>query len=187
MFIRSERLFLRPGWPEDWRDIMAQVADEAVVRNLEAVPWPYTSDHAREFAALAQDPRCPHFLVTLPGADGAQLIGCIGLKRGDDGIELGYWFGRDHWGRGYATEAASAVLRLARTLGHRMVRACHFVDNPASGRVLRKLGFADTGVKRRSFCHGRGEFVPAALLAIDLGSSSDCDGAGDDMNGRRAA
>ena len=190
MFIRSERLFLRPGWPEDWREIMAQVADEAVVRNLEAVPWPYTTSHAQEFAALPQDPRCPHFLVTLPGANGAELIGCTGLKSGEDGVELGYWVGRDHWGRGYATEAARAVLRLAGTLGHRRIRACNFTDNPASGRVLRKLGFRPTGSERRTFSHGRGEFVSAAVMEMDLGAPCDCDDgndAGVAMMPRRAA
>jgi len=187
MFIRSERLFLRPGWPEDWSDIMAQVADEAVVRNLEAVPWPYTTDHAREFAAREQDARCPHFLVTLPGADGAAVIGCIGLKPGEGAAELGYWFGRAHWGRGYATEAARAVLTMARTLGHRAIRASHFVDNPASGRVLAKLGFVPTGTMRRTFSPCRGEFVPAAEMVADLGASCDCDGMDDPANTRRAA
>jgi RimJ/RimL family protein N-acetyltransferase len=175
MFIRSERLFLRPGWPEDWREIMTQVADEAIVRHLDAVPWPYTSDHAREFAALPQDPRCPHFLATLPGANGADVIGCVGLKPGEHGVELGYWFGRAHWGRGYATEAARAVLRLAQILGHRRIFASHFTDNPASGRVLRKLGFCPTGTERMSYSHARGEMAPSAVLALAFDAPNDCD------------
>jgi hypothetical protein len=52
MFIRSERLFLRPGWPEDWQRIMAQVQRRGSrAQPCSAVPWPYTSEHAREFAA----------------------------------------------------------------------------------------------------------------------------------------
>jgi RimJ/RimL family protein N-acetyltransferase len=169
MFIRSERLFLRPGWPEDWREIMAQIADELVVRNLEAVPWPVTDRSVQGFVEIMQDqPRCPHFLITLPGSDGAAVVGCIGLKRGEEGVELGYWIGRDHWNRGFATEAARAVLRLAATLGHRTVRAGHFLDNQASGRVLAKLGFRATGEVRSVFSHGRGETAPAATLALDL-------------------
>ena len=41
MFFRSERLFLRPVWPEDWQAILNGIADEAVVRNLARAPWPY--------------------------------------------------------------------------------------------------------------------------------------------------
>jgi len=134
MFIRSARLFLRPGWPEDWSEIFAQIADEAVVRNLSQVPWPYTPEAAHQFAGLPQDARCPHFLVTLPGAEGARLVGCVGLKSSPIGAELGYWFGRAFWNRGFATEATSAVLKLAKTLGHRELSAWHFLDNPASSR-----------------------------------------------------
>ena len=47
MFIRSERLFLRPGWPEDWQELLSRIADESVVRNLAKAPWPYTADDAR--------------------------------------------------------------------------------------------------------------------------------------------
>jgi RimJ/RimL family protein N-acetyltransferase len=177
MFIRSERLFLRPGWPEDWRDVLDQIGDAAVARNLDAAPWLMTGDAARQ-----PDRLCPHFLITLPGARGAQLVGCIGLQRETEGTALGYWIGRDHWGRGYATEAARAVLRLARTLGHRQVFASHFTDNAASAHVLRKLGFGPTGLTRDT----RGEGVPAEVLAIALGDASDCDG-GDNRDSMRAA
>ena len=187
MFIRSERLFLRPGWPEDWTEILAQVADEGVVRNLVQVPWPYTPEAARQFAVQPQDARCPHFLITRPGPQGAELIGCVGLKQGEAGAELGYWIGRDHWGQGYATEAARAVLSLAKTLGHRRLRARHFADNPASGRVLRKLGFAPTGVVSESFSHARGAMAPSVVLVADLGDASDCDGADNGMPAKRAA
>ena len=80
MFIRSERLFLRPGWPEDWEELLAGIADEAVVRNLAQVPWPYTAEDARDFLRQPQDPRCPHFFVTLPtGSAPAEIIGGVGL------------------------------------------------------------------------------------------------------------
>ena len=51
MFIRSERLFLRPGWPEDWQELLGQIDDESVARNLAQVPWPYTAEDARQFAS----------------------------------------------------------------------------------------------------------------------------------------
>ncbi|HUQ13321.1 MAG TPA: GNAT family N-acetyltransferase [Novosphingobium sp.] len=187
MFIRSERLFLRPGWPEDWEEIFGGIADEGVVRNLAKAPWPYEASHARDFAARPQDGRTPHFLVTLPGADGARVIGCIGLQRDEAGeVELGYWFARAHWGQGFATEAARAVLSLARAIGHRRVVAGHFVDNPASGRVLVKAGFRPSGSVRQRFSVGRGVEVPSLAYAVELGEPGDCDDGGDAMRQRAA-
>ena len=180
MFIRSERLFLRPGWPEDWQELLERIDDEAVVRNLAKVPWPYTAEDARGFAGHPQDPRCPHFFVTLPSSsDPAELIGCVGLAEADGEVELGYWFARRHWGKGYATEATRAVLRLARVLGHRTIVAGHFIDNPASGAVLRKAGFAPTGRLVRRFSLSRGYETQSVEHRIVLGAPCDCDG-GDD-------
>lgn len=184
MFIRSERLFLRPGWPEDWQELLGRIDDKAVVMNLARTPWPYTADDARWFVDQPQDSRCPHFFVTLPTSMApAAIIGCVGLTRGDAGVELGYWIAREHWGRGFATEAARATLSLARTLGHRRIAASHFLDNPASAKVLRKLGFQPTGqvVQRHSLA--RGTSAPAALHALDLGSPCDCDGNDDGRGG----
>lgn len=184
MFIRSERLFLRPGWPEEWEDLLALIDDEAVVRNLARAPWPYTADDAKAFAAHQPERLLPNLFVTLPGADGARLIGHVGLARDGDQVELGYWIGRPFWGQGYATEAARAVISLAKALGHRRLVASHFVDNPASGRVLRKLGFCPTGVVRNRFSLGRGGEAPARLLSLELGEPNDCD---DDVAAMRAA
>ncbi len=186
MFIRSERLFLRPGWPEDWEQLYEGIADERVVRNLAKAPWPYEPDHARDFAARPQDRRKPHFLVTLPGAAGTKLIGGIGLARDEAGeVELGYWFARPHWGQGYATEATRAVLGLAQALGHRRVVAGHFVDNPASGRVLIKAGFRPAGIVRQRFSAARGVEVPSLAYAVELGESRN--GEGDEVIAMRAA
>ena len=181
MFIRSERLFLRPGWPEDWQELLGRIDDESVARNLAQVPWPYTAEDARAFASQPQDARCPHFLITLPtSAKPAEIIGCIGLARIEDQVELGYWITRAHWGQGYATEAARSVLRLARVLGHREIVAGHFIDNLASATVLRKVGFAPTGRVRSRFSLARGYEAQSVEHRIDLGCPSDCDCDGDD-------
>ncbi|MBY0344399.1 MAG: GNAT family N-acetyltransferase [Sphingomonadales bacterium] len=170
MFHRSERLFLRPAFPEDCGAILAGIGEESIVRNLARAPWPYTMDDARNFAALPQDQRLPHFVVTVPGNG---VIGSAGMGEHEGEPELGYWIAREHWGRGYATEAAGAVLRIARTLGHRRVVAGHFTDNPASGRVLRKLGFIPTGRPGKRFSLARGQMVESVEYALDLEADMD--------------
>jgi RimJ/RimL family protein N-acetyltransferase len=189
MFIRSERLFLRPGWPEEWEDLLTLIDDEEVVGNLARAPWLYAADNANASAQLQSHGRqhdrlLPTFVVTLPDSQGARLIGSVGLSRDGDDVELGYWIGRPYWGQGYATEAARALLSLARTLGHKELIAGHFTDNPASGQVLRKLGFCPTGTVRNRFSLGRGGEVPAQILSLTLGEPSNCD---DDIAAMRAA
>ncbi|MFM5953784.1 MAG: GNAT family N-acetyltransferase [Novosphingobium sp.] len=189
MFIRSERLFLRPGWPEDWEELLSRIGDEAVVRNLAKAPWPYTADDARRFASQPQDPRCPHFFITLPtSAKPAEVIGSVGLAPDEGGaVQLGYWIAREHWGRGYATEAARALIGLAKVLGHRRLVAGHFIDNPASGAVLRKAGFVPTGKLGRRFSLSRGYEAQSVEHTIELGRPCDCDGSDDEVAAMRAA
>lgn len=179
MFFRSQNLFLRPAWPEDWEELYPLIADEGIVRNLARAPWPYTEQHARDFTARGQDSRLPGFLVTLPGADGSRIVGSSGLHENEGQAELGYWIAREHWGKGYATEAARAVLCVAKALGHTRIHAGHFVDNPASGRVLRKAGFRPTGEIRRTFGLGRGHEAASVEYVADL----DCLCGGDEDGG----
>lgn len=167
MFHRTQRLFLRPAWPEDWQTVLGGIADEGVVRNLARVPWPYGPDEARDFVSKPQDPRHPHFLVVEPLS--GHTVGCVGLGPHSGAPELGYWFARPYWSRGYATEAAEGVLKIARTLGYRSIAAGHFLDNPASGRVLRKLGFRPTGEIRQRYSCARGCEVPSIEYTLELG------------------
>ena len=171
VFHRSERLFLRPAFQEDWKAILVLIGgDDAIARNLASAPWPYGERDARDFTALPQDMRLPHFLVTLPGTG---VIGCTGLGAHDGAAELGYWIGRPFWGQGFATEAARAVLQIAHTLGHQRMKAGHFIDNPASGRVLRKLGFQPTGQIVSRHSHARGAAVDSVEYALELDVAAD--------------
>lgn len=169
MFYRSERLFLRPAFPEDSREIYEGICDAGVIAMLSSAPWPYRPADAEQFCAMPADSRAPRFVVTLPGAHGSSIIGTVGFRQADGALELGYWIARRHWGQGYATEAARGALEVARALGAQRVLAGHYVDNPASGRVLRKLGFRETGEVRPTFCAARGgELVLARRYAVQL-------------------
>lgn len=168
MFHRTERLLLRPAWPEDWEMILWGIGDERVVRNLARAPWPYLPEHAHEFARRGQDPRFPAFLLTLPEEQGSRLVGCAGLGDTPGGAEIGYWIAQSYWGRGFATEGARGVLQVARLLGHERIEGRHFLDNPASGRVLRKLGFVPTGQTAMLQSCGRKEPSNAVLYTLNL-------------------
>jgi len=148
MFARTARLTLRPGWPEDAPALTAAIAHEQVVRMTSRVPWPYGLSDAEAFLAHPADPHHPVCLITAHPAPGEspELVGGVGLYDADGAHDLGYWLTPRAWGKGYATEAARAMLAHARHgLALARVQAGHFSDNPASGRVLRKLGFLPTG------------------------------------------
>ncbi|MDQ0252583.1 RimJ/RimL family protein N-acetyltransferase [Sphingomonas kyeonggiensis] len=180
MFVRTQRLTLRPGWPEDAAALTQAIGHENVVRNLSRAPWPYPVEAAETFLASFDNPVDTKFLV-FEHRDGAtRLIGGTGLSEWkDEPNELGYWYTPDAWGRGFATEAGRAVLHAARALGIRRVTAGHFIDNPASGRVLRKLGFRPTGKLATIYSRGRGCEATTARYEIDL-SEGDCSGGGDE-------
>jgi len=169
MFARTERLLLRPGWAEDAPALAAAIADEMIVRNLGTAPWPYGLRDAEAFLAQPRDPVLPSFLV-FERTDGApKLVGFCALKRRPSGaVELGYWIARDSWGRGFATEACRALINIAVTLGLTRLEGAHFLDNPASGRVLEKLGFEPVGITAPRISCARGTEVQARLLRLSL-------------------
>ena len=172
MFARTPRLLLRPGFPEDAPALAGAIADEAIVRNLSVVPWPYTLRDAEAFLASPRDPVLPSFLI-FERTDGApRLVGSCGLgRRASGAVELGYWIARRSWGRSFATEAGRALVDIARALRLSQLEASHFIDNPASARVLDKLGFEATGLIAPRMNCARGEQVPARLMRLRLRSS----------------
>ena len=176
MFVRTQRLTLRPGWREDAAELARAIGHEKVVRNLARAPWPYTIEAAETFAASFDAPTECKFLIFAHQDRAPRLIGGVGIGPFEkEANEFGYWITPDAWGRGYATEAGAAVLRAARAAGIRRVVAGHFLDNPASGRVLRKLGFRPTGRVTSVYSRGRGEAVPAARFEIDLAGTDTAD------------
>jgi RimJ/RimL family protein N-acetyltransferase len=169
MFARTERLLLRPGWREDAPALYKAIADERIIRNLATAPWPYRLEHAEAYLTREREPHDASLLI-FRRTDGApELIGTIGLARHPDQVELGYWIARRHWNRGYATEAGRAVVAAARDgLRLRRLAAGHFLDNPASGRVLEKLGFRPTGITAARLSVGRGAEAPCRLFELEL-------------------
>lgn len=169
MFARTRRLLLRPGFPEDAPAVAAAIADQTIVRNLATAPWPYALRDAEAFLAAPRDPVLPSFLIFERTEGAPLLVGACGLGRRPSGaVELGYWIARAHWGRGMATEACTALIDIARTLRLQSLEGSHFLDNPASGAVLEKLGFEPTGIVAPRLSCARGEQSPARLLRLAL-------------------
>jgi RimJ/RimL family protein N-acetyltransferase len=171
MFARTERLLLRPSWPEDAAELHQAIADEGIVRNLARAPWPCTADDAAQFATQTHDALYPTFLLMLRTYGAPRLIGACGLGNYDGSAELGYWIARPYWGLGFATEASSAVVNIAKAIGHKKLIASHFTDNPASGKVLRKLGFQNTGEAALRHSNGRRAAMTCALYEKALGKA----------------
>ena len=169
MFARTPRLLLRPGFPEDAPALASAIADEAIVMNLAGPPWPFHMRDAVAYLARVRDPILPSLLIYERTAGAPQLIGECGLARRPSGsVELGYWITKSHWGQGYATEACSALVDIARALGLTSLEGSHFMDNPSSARVLEKLGFEPLGIIAPRMSCARGEAVPARLMRLEL-------------------
>ncbi len=171
MFARTPRLLLRPGFPEDAPALADAIGHLAIVRNLGRAPWPYRLADAQTALGAPRSSVLPSFLI-MERTDGApRLVGGCGFAPKPSGaVEIGYWIARPNWGRGIATEACGALVDIARALRLPALQAAHFLDNPASGRVLEKLGFSPTGIIAPRFCRARGEEVPARLYRLELGS-----------------
>jgi RimJ/RimL family protein N-acetyltransferase len=172
MFARTERLLLRPGWAEDAPALAKAIADQTIVRNLASAPWPFSLRDAEAFLVAPRDPVLPSLLVFERTDGEPMLVGACGLgRRASGSVELGYWISRPHWGRGLASEAGLALVDIARALGLARLEASHFLDNPASGRVLEKLGFQPTGIIAPRLSCARGAEIPARYFRLELAAA----------------
>jgi RimJ/RimL family protein N-acetyltransferase len=167
--LETERLILRAPVNSDAGDIVRQVGDWDVAKNLAAVPFPYAQDDALRFIERSADSRVlgQAYVFAVMRRDGDVLMGLCGLHLNAGFFELGYWYGKEHWGLGYATEAGARVLAFAfDDLEAERLTAGWFHDNPASGRVLAKLGGQPAGTVMRD-CLARGEAVYCHEMAFD--------------------
>jgi RimJ/RimL family protein N-acetyltransferase len=143
--LETARLRLRAPRREDAKALAALANEFRVAVNTARLPHPYRVHEAEEFIAAAnsrEGEAC--FVVTRDG----RLIGACSVDPREEGPELGYWFGVSFWGRGYATEAARALVDYAfGDLGCETLHSGARVSNPASRRVLEKCAFQWTGVR----------------------------------------
>jgi RimJ/RimL family protein N-acetyltransferase len=172
--VRTERLVLRAFTIGDAPKVQRLAGAREVAEMIYPIPYPYEDGVAEEWIAthrpVFEAGEALTFAVTL--AEGGTLCGAIELTMNpqDANAELGYWLGVPYWGRGYATEAAREVVRYGfEELGLHRIHSGHFARNPASGRVLRKIGMSYEGIRREHRRKlGRFEdYVEYGLLAHD--------------------
>jgi len=144
----TERLVLRPPHEDDRSDLIALAGNRRIAEMLARMPHPYGEAEADAFISgkVAQNGEC-QYAVTL--ADNGAFLGAAGLmpsRAGAGTLEIGYWIGEPHWGKGYATEAAHALVDLAfRATEIDVLHAGCRPINAASRRVIQKCGFQHSG------------------------------------------
>jgi RimJ/RimL family protein N-acetyltransferase len=117
-----------------------------VAEMLGRMPHPYGETEARAFIARSAEKQAAGAIYAVTLADSGAFIGCAGLNSTERGLELGYWIGEPYWKRGYATEAAHALVDLAfRATAINVLHVSCRVINPASRRVIHKCGFQYSG------------------------------------------
>lgn len=151
--LTSERLILRAFVPSDAFDVTRYLSDAAVARNTLTIPHPYPAGAADEFIARqAPDWTAGKRAVwaITDNREGA-LLGAVGLHfaLAHHKAEVGYWIAAPAWGKGIATEAVRRMIAFGfDELGLHRLDAQHYVENPASGRVMTKAGMRHEGLMR---------------------------------------
>lgn len=152
--LETTRLLLRPFELSDAADLQRLAGDKAIADTTLNIPYPYQDGAAEEWIsahpAMFRAGEAAIFAIVLRST--GELIGAIGLvvEPRFERAELGYWIARPEWSKGYCTEAASALVRYGfSVLGLNRIHAAHLSRNPASGRVMEKLGMTHEGRARR--------------------------------------
>lgn len=157
--IETERLLLRRFSPSDVPTLVNLAGAKEIAATTARIPHPYTDQDAFDWLQVqarmhAHGTGVPMGVI-LKGEN--TLIGAVGLELASDDQpfakhrgELGYWIGVSYWGNGYATEAARAMIAYGfESLGLSRIYAQHMSSNPASGRILTKLGMTNEGMLRQ--------------------------------------
>jgi RimJ/RimL family protein N-acetyltransferase len=134
----------------DIAELVQGIGAREVAATTVRIPHPYTEQDAREFIAATRRGGLLRRAIRLR-SDG-RMIGGVGLALEEDNqrAELGYWIAVPFWGHGYATEAAYEIVRYGfESLHLNRIFAGHFGNNPASQRVLAKLGMRHEGCQRQ--------------------------------------
>jgi [ribosomal protein S5]-alanine N-acetyltransferase len=168
--LETARLILRHYTLADIPAFLPLIGAREVAATTLRIPHPYTESIAREFVATSERDNasgaCARFCIVV--RDSNRLCGGVGLQLDPDHrrAELGYWIGVPFWRNGFATEAASAVVKYGfETLKLHRIFASYFKGNEASGKVLRKIGMTYEGCHRGHILKW-GEFLDLEMFGM---------------------
>lgn len=173
--LHTARLILSPFTIADANAVETLAGDEAIARGTANIPHPYPAGAALAWITT----HAPAYangngvMFAIRRKDHT-LVGCVslGITPSDERAELGYWLGVPHWNQGFTTEAARACIDFGFShLKLHKITARHLDYNPASGRVMEKLGMKREGclrkhIKKAGAFHDTLEY---GLLKEDLG------------------
>lgn len=169
--LETPRLVLRPTNESDLEDFIRVGSRLDVARNTGSFPHPFTREFAlqrleKHRKSLEEGTGVCFAIRLRESGVGVGTTGFFGLSREHGVAEVGYVIDPEHWGKGYATESLAAVVRHAfEDWAIRKLSACYFADNPASGRVLSKVGFVPEGVRRKHLLRF-GEYRDDCLMGL---------------------
>ncbi len=149
----TDRLLLRPFTLADAPEVQRLAGNREVASTTLRIPHPYKDGMAEEWIAThaAKFARSEGISLAITLRATGMLVGAIGLEifQEHSKAELGYWIGRDFWGQGLATEAARVLVNYGfQVVGLNRIQAQHLTRNPASGKVMAKVGMRHEGTLR---------------------------------------
>ena len=152
--ISTMRLLLRPFRLDDAERVQQLAADFDIANTTLRIPHPYPKGAAEEWIAGHKQliEKSIEFPFAIILKKSSELIGAISLMPDIqfNNAELGYWIGKPFWKNGYATEAGKAMLNYGfEEFDFNRIHAHHFGSNPASGKVLQKIGMRPEGILRQ--------------------------------------
>ena len=165
--LETERLVLRQPTLADVKAISRLADDRRIAENSRRLPHPYSQDHAVEFVrGIADGNRETVFLIE----NNHTPIGMVGVDWREQATpELGYWLGVEHWGQGFATEAARAAIDFTfEEFDAEQLISGARVANPASRNILEKCGFQWSGVELHRF-EALGSSTPVDCFRLSRG------------------
>ena len=152
--LTTDRLILRGFEQGDAPLIQILAGNYEIAKMTLNIPHPYEKGMAESWINTHQTDYDAGggVIFAITKGSNQELMGAIGLviNQRFNRAELGYWIGKPHWGRGYATEAASELLRYGfQDLKLNKIHATHMTRNPASGRVMQKIGMESEGLLKQ--------------------------------------